>query len=209
MNLQDLKAPLPRIHWRAQSVSKKNPDAPKAMALAYIDSRDVQDRLDEVCGPENWSDSYTESAKGRVICTISIRCGGEWVSKSDGAGDTAVEGEKGGISDAFKRAAVKWGIGRYLYDMPTPWVECTLWNDKWNGWTDAGLKKLRALEPKAITEGDRMMMREIDNAETVADLTNWSEKHGEAAAQSNNAGMIRAAYRTKLNSINQPEQKAA
>jgi hypothetical protein len=35
-----------------------------------------------------------------------------------------VEADKGGISDAFKRAAVKWGIGRYLYDLKSPWVPC-------------------------------------------------------------------------------------
>jgi hypothetical protein len=47
-----------------------------------------------------------------------------WVRKSDGAGETQVEGEKGAISDALKRAAVKWGIGRYLYDLDSPWVPC-------------------------------------------------------------------------------------
>jgi len=46
----------------------------------------------------------------------------EWIWKADGAGDTDVEAEKGAISDAFKRAAVKWGVGRYLYDLDSPWV---------------------------------------------------------------------------------------
>ena len=78
--------------------------------LCYIDARDVMDRLDEVCG-SNWSDDYKE-VKGRIVCTITI----DGVSRSDGAGDTEIEGEKGGLSDAFKRAAVKWGIGRYLYN---------------------------------------------------------------------------------------------
>jgi hypothetical protein len=47
----------------------------------------------------------------------------EWIGKSDGAGDSAIEGAKGGISDALKRAGVRWGIGRYLYYLPTKWVE--------------------------------------------------------------------------------------
>lgn len=147
MKLADLKNPLPSIHWRAQMVSNKNPQAPKAMALAYMDARDVMDRLDSVCGPQNWQDSYVESAKGRVICTISILIGDQWVSKSDGAGDTAVEGEKGGISDAFKRAAVKWGIGRYLYAIKAPWAACELYNGKWSKWTPEGqafLNKIHA-----------------------------------------------------------------
>jgi hypothetical protein len=133
----DLSAEFPResVSWRAQSVTK---DGAKAMALAYIDARDVMERLDQVCGPAGWSDSYVETAKGRVICSIAIKTEEGWISKSDGAGDTAVEGDKGGISDAFKRAAVKWGIGRYLYDMPTPWVPCESsdWNGKkqWKAW---------------------------------------------------------------------------
>jgi hypothetical protein len=44
------------------------------------------------------------------------------VVKSNGAGDTDVEGPKGALSDAFKRAAVLWGIGRYLYSLDSPWV---------------------------------------------------------------------------------------
>jgi hypothetical protein len=28
------------------------------------------------------------------------------------------------MSDAFKRAAVKWGIGRYLYRLPNVWAPC-------------------------------------------------------------------------------------
>jgi hypothetical protein len=45
-----------------------------------------------------------------------------WIWKSDGAGATDVEGEKGMLSDALKRAAVRWGVGRYLYDLKSPWV---------------------------------------------------------------------------------------
>lgn len=120
--LEDLSAPFERdvISWRAQSVTK---DGTKAMALAYIDARDVMKRLDSVCGPMNWQDRYPHAGQ-KTIAEIGIRLDGEWIWKSDGAGDTDVEAEKGAISDAFKRAAVKWGIGRYLYDMPAPWVPC-------------------------------------------------------------------------------------
>lgn len=119
---QRLAAPLPpnKVSWRVGQVTKKDPH--KASALCYIDSRDVQDRLDEVLTPAGWSDSYCETVKGRLICTISVKIGDEWVSKSDGAGESDIEGEKGAISGAFKRAAVKWGIGRYLYDIPIQWV---------------------------------------------------------------------------------------
>jgi len=87
--------------------------------LHYIDARDVMFRLDEVIGPLNWQDTYKE-VMGRIVCTLSLRFPweDEWVSKSDGAGDTKIEGDKGGISDAFKRAACRWGVGRYLYYFP-------------------------------------------------------------------------------------------
>lgn len=107
--IEKLKAPFPveALHWRLGQTNKAKT---KAMMLVYIDARDVMDRLDEVFGLD-WQDEYKE-VKGRIICTITVN----GVSKSDGAGDTDFEAEKGGLSDAFKRAAVKWGIGRYLYD---------------------------------------------------------------------------------------------
>ena len=115
------------VHWRAQSVSR---DGTKAMALVYIDARDVMERLDGVCGVENWQCRYSH-AEQKVVCDIGIRVEGEWIWKADGAGDTQVEAEKGSLSDAFKRAAVRWGIGRYLYSLDAPWVPCE--SDERNG----------------------------------------------------------------------------
>lgn len=128
--------PREAISWRAQSVTK---DGDKAMALAYIDARDVMDRLDEILGSTEWQDRY-EFHGPRTICYLSIRVDGEWITKADGAGNSDVEAEKGAISDALKRAAVKWGIGRYLYDLDAPWVPCESgdWNGKkqWKRWKD-------------------------------------------------------------------------
>lgn len=112
------------IEWRAGATTR---DKSKALALAYITARAVMNRLDEVVGPENWSDSYVQiegTGKRGFICTLAIRTNGEWVSKSDGADESDIESIKGGLSDAFKRAANKWGVGRYLYDLPDFWVSC-------------------------------------------------------------------------------------
>ena len=35
------------------------------------------------------------------------------------ADNTVIERVKGGLSNAMKRAGVQWGIGRYLYKLPT------------------------------------------------------------------------------------------
>ena len=84
--------------------------------LAYVDARIVMKRLDDVLGMEGWSDTYTYVDGQGVFCQLSIRLSdGTWVTKSDGASLTKIEPVKGAVSDSFKRAAAKFGIGRYLY----------------------------------------------------------------------------------------------
>lgn len=91
--------------------------------MAYIDARDVMDRLDEVVGAGNWTNVVDDHGTS-ATASLSIYCPfrDKWIHKTDGAGDTSVEKDKGRLSDAFKRAAVHWGIGRYLYNLDTPWV---------------------------------------------------------------------------------------
>lgn len=117
-----LAAPFPpdALSWRVGSVTKAKD---KATLLVYIDARNVMDRLDEVAGPENWQATYHPDPRGAkgLICRISIRTPDGWVAKEDGAGDSDIEAVKGGFSDSFKRAAVKWGIGRYLYAIDSSW----------------------------------------------------------------------------------------
>jgi hypothetical protein len=112
MDLKELKKELP-FKWRVQSVNEYG-----AQCVAYIDARDVQDLLDEVVGQENWEAKYSEQ-KGNLFCTIYIYCeykdGFKWVGKSDCGTESNVEKQKGEASDAFKRAAVMWGVGRFLY----------------------------------------------------------------------------------------------
>lgn len=116
-----LAAPFPpaEIEWR---VGSTNSDKTRGLALAYLTARHVMERLDDVIGPANWQDRY-EFHGARTVCYLSLRIDGEWITKADGAGDSDVESEKGSISDALKRAAVKFGIGRYLYHLDSPWVE--------------------------------------------------------------------------------------
>src|SRR5512135_1254515 len=127
LNLKDIFARLSEpfnpgdIEWRAGAT---NADKTKALALAYITSRAVMDRLDEVIGPENWKDEYAPGPDGGVICGLSLRIGNEWITKWDGADNTEFEAIKGGLSDAFKRAGYKWGVGRYLYKLESVWVAC-------------------------------------------------------------------------------------
>jgi len=106
------------IHWRVGATTK---DKDKGIALAYVDARDVMKRLDEVCGIAGWQNRYIMNG-AYPVCELGLLIEGNWVWKSDGAGATDYEGEKGALSDAFKRAAVRFGVGRYLYYLPNEWV---------------------------------------------------------------------------------------
>ena len=105
-----LQAPIaPR--WRVQSFKNGN-----VICVPYIDARAVHERLDEVLTPAGWQNNYQQETG---TATIGILIDSDWVFKSDVGTDTKVESIKGKASDAFKRAAVVWGIGRDLYSMGT------------------------------------------------------------------------------------------
>ncbi|HEX5724709.1 MAG TPA: Rad52/Rad22 family DNA repair protein [Longimicrobiaceae bacterium] len=102
------------IEWRVSQVGEKNGRI-WAVCVPYVTNRAIQARLDEVVGPGNWRNEFVAGPDGGVLCGLSVRIRGEWITKWDGAENTDVEGVKGGLSAAMKRAAVQWGIGRYLY----------------------------------------------------------------------------------------------
>jgi hypothetical protein len=127
--LEALRAPFPAsaVSWRPGTVTK---DGKKCKPLAYIDARDVQDRLDEVLGL-GWSSEFVPMPNGTACCKITIQVdgltiwrsnGAEMLTKSDNT-DVQEMSIKGSYSDAFKRAAVMFGVGQYLYAADAPWVE--------------------------------------------------------------------------------------
>lgn len=125
--LSGLSNPFPSkdIEWRIAQVGKGSDGKIWAKVLAYVTARAIMERLDDVCGPDGWRDEYREWHGDKAqLCGISIGVGGGlWLTKWDGADCTDIEGTKGGLSDAFKRAAVKWGIGRYLYNLDEGWAD--------------------------------------------------------------------------------------
>ncbi|HJZ90315.1 MAG TPA: Rad52/Rad22 family DNA repair protein [Gemmataceae bacterium] len=99
----------------------------RALALAYVDVRAIMDRLDNVLGFENWQDDYQLLPDNSVLCRLRLRIGKKWVTKMDvgGPSEQPDGGDrlKAAVSDALKRAAVKFGIGRYLYRLPQQWAD--------------------------------------------------------------------------------------
>ena len=125
-DLSRLADPFPPsdIEWKPGATTR---DKSKGLAMAYLTSRAVQQRFDDVFGPADWRNEFAPGPDGGVLCGISVRVDredgtSEWVTKWDGADNSQVEAVKGGLSGATKRAAVQWGVGRYLYDLPATWV---------------------------------------------------------------------------------------
>lgn len=115
--LEELKKPL-KYQWKIQSFNKEKT---KASCVAYIDARDLMERLDNVLGM-NWSCDY-KTLGDTVYCGIGIYDGVHWIFRWDAGGKSDIEEEKGTASDAFKRAGVKWGVGRFLYDLEIKWID--------------------------------------------------------------------------------------
>ena len=128
------------VEWRVTKLRNQNSEG---LVVPFIDSRAIQNRLDDVVGPFFWRTRFipwhqyvpkpgkyedpNEVQKAPVssqLCGLSIYDAErkEWVEKVDGAENTDIEAIKGGISDSFKRASVLWGIGRYLYEIPARWA---------------------------------------------------------------------------------------
>lgn len=111
----------------------------------YVTVRTIMNRLDKVLGPENWWDSYRETPTG-VICELTIRlpsigdhCLSYAVTKSGYGCNPPITAFQAGersdnfkdmaqykmdaeaaYADAFKRAAVKFGVSRYMYNEGLP-----------------------------------------------------------------------------------------
>jgi len=160
------------LKWR---VGATNKEKTKGIALAYLDAREIYKRLDDVCGIAGWQNTLKRAGDG-FICEISIKIDGEWITKSNAAGDTRVEALKGGSSDALKRAAAAWGIGRYLYYLPNKWVAL----DSYKNLTEipelpdwAIPKRVERWEDVALLEQD---MQGSDPVENVHDV-NATKEH--------------------------------
>lgn len=154
--LKELAEPFPANKISIKVQTKPN-EKGNALCVAYIDARDVMERLDQVVGGE-WSDDYRLAPSGGLECALTVM----GVTRRDVGDDkNDNETEKAGYSDAFKRAAVKFGIGRFLYDLPKMYGKVKQVGK--NFYLEAGEEeRLRGILTKAM------------NGEKVTDTT-WSQ----------------------------------
>lgn len=136
--------------------------------LLYKDARVDQTILDATVGAMNWKKSY-DIIDGQLFCTISIWDDEkkQWVSKQDVGVESNTEAEKGRASDAQKRAAFAWGIGRELYSAPFIWIPLEGANIKGNKCYDKfrvkdirydGSRNISALIIENVTLGKSVYM---------------------------------------------------
>ena len=114
------------LEWRVQSSGAFNGKV-WCRVLAYVTNRAIQTRLDNVVGVFGWKNEFSSlpnSVGEGSLCGISVKSDDEWVTKYDGSDNTQIEATKGGLSGSMKRAAVQFGIGRYLYDVEASYAIC-------------------------------------------------------------------------------------
>lgn len=108
------------IRWRVGQISKK--DAHKGSLLGYIDARTCMEALDHL--DENWSAVHGDPIiVGNELIGVPCALTVNGVTRSDVGMPSSQEPIKGAYSDALKRAAVHFGIGRELYELPRIYVK--------------------------------------------------------------------------------------
>lgn len=120
--LQKLKAPFPASAIDVKPGATTERDSQKSgLVLTFIDARAVQERLDEAFGGE-WDFTWEPMPEygNKLAVKGIIRAAG--IERQDvGQANGEEEPYKSAVSDAMKRAAVHFGIGRYLYALPQIW----------------------------------------------------------------------------------------
>lgn len=121
---RELRRPFSAEAIEYRPLGRAGKDLKVAVAF-YIDARLVVARLNQVVGADGWEDAYEPllrvEAPGHyfpVECALTVlgvtkRDVGQWPRPEPGE-----NAWKGAYSDALKRAAVKFGVGAFLYSIP-------------------------------------------------------------------------------------------
>lgn len=164
--LDELRKPFhpSAITWKPGAVK-----GDRALALAYGDLRAYMNRLDEVCGSD-WSVAYEPWGDDRIICRLTIAD----VTRSS-TGETNAESERSEIggtvaeAQAFKRACAMFGLGRYLYNLPTGWADFDPKTKRFTEKAKARLMGILVQHYRRTTDGAATEMADIFSAATDAD----------------------------------------
>jgi hypothetical protein len=157
-----------QIYWKPGSL---NEDRTRALALAYADLRAYQNRLDEVCGMD-WSVTYTPWGD-RIVCHLTI----QGITRSS-TGEPDTQSERSEIAgtaaeaQAFKRACAMFGLGRYLYNLPSLWVE---YNPQQRSFTERARARLEMIVNQHYRRTQEGVDAEQASEETAGEATQPAE----------------------------------
>lgn len=117
-------------------VQSFNRERTKAMLVCYLQHTDVYARIEKV--DPAWTSEVVQTEKGHESYLVRVKMTIKGVSRDNfGEGGDL----KGATSDAIKRAAMLFGIGRYLYDSETVWIPYTENTDRYKSFTLEDYKK--------------------------------------------------------------------
>jgi len=126
------------VQWVVTATAGGKDGHRRGLLAAYADPRAYMDRLNDLLTPSGWTQEYSTeiipscprkvrdkqvtSAKLLVICRLTIF----GLGAHSGTGEGWADDENALTSadaQAFKRAGVPFGLGRYFYDLPQTWVD--------------------------------------------------------------------------------------
>jgi hypothetical protein len=139
------------VRWKVQTGK---------LVVPHIDARLAAERLNHVC-PHLWSDEYEQVPGGKgLLCRLTV----DGITRLDvGSGYDRVI--KGLYSDAFKRAAVKFGVGVSLYALPKLFLSTENGHLAADGKTDKGK--------------DRFKLTDKGRTKLAEGYSEWLKKTGE------------------------------
>jgi hypothetical protein len=147
-DLTKLKAPFSkeRLGVKVQSLNREKT---RALLVLYLQHTDVQDRLEEI-DPSWCSEVLHEQTQGSVWY-VRMRMTLKGVPRENvGEGSDP----KAAYSDAIKRCAMLFGVGRYLYDSPTIWGDYDEGRDRFKQWTIQDYEKYSSRKkPPEVSSG--------------------------------------------------------
>ncbi len=187
MDLEQLKAPFSGedVRWR---VGFTNDNGTRGSALAYVEARLVQQRLDDVVGLDGWASEITPILENGMVtgakCRLTIFTENGEVWREDFGSATENEALKAAASDAFKRAAVQFGIGRYLYELPSTWVDLD---------NNGRFRETPELPDWALPEEERNLAQAQEEPEPERESTPRHRNHERPARPQRNSGYERPA----------------
>lgn len=128
-DIETLSAPFDEktIGIKVQSFNKEKT---KAMLVAYVQHTDVYARIEQIDPAWSFQVTSLQPIKDGVSVRGNMTIKGVTRENAGEGGD-----EKSAISDCIKRCAMLFGVGRYLYDSETVWVEYNDQRDKYRNWT--------------------------------------------------------------------------